>query len=225
MDPKPPRLLSLVLVPALLTLVVTVLRLIGEVRGWPHWLVGTGEAGGSGALLGISWLIFVFGLWFGIRVQRSGAGVPAPRRALLVSVLALVVLFGGIAICYGLGLVTFPDPDHPGEPVGMHYFLGLLVLGALVAFAAWPRIAWTMLVYAVLARVPVLVVTWLCLQYPDWNTHYTEIAPGLLPPPADELFLNLAMPQITFWPAITILFGTPMACLGAVLFGRARTMN
>ena len=114
MDGKPPGVWSLGVVPALLTLVVTVLRLVGQVQGWSPTVFGRPEAGGGGALLGISWLIFVFGLWFGVRVQRSGAGPASPGRALVTSLVALAVVLGRSALCRALGPVWVSDSENAG---------------------------------------------------------------------------------------------------------------
>ena len=46
---------QLVLVPSLLTLAVTALRLYGELQGWSPSLFSR-EAGGGGSLIGIVWL-------------------------------------------------------------------------------------------------------------------------------------------------------------------------
>lgn len=219
MDQKPPGLLSLVLVPAILTLIVTVLRVVGELQGWSPVLVGGAVAGGGGALLGISWLIFVFGLWFGFRVQRSGFGVQRPGRTLLLSLIPVAVMFGGFALLQALDLVAMPTVEEPGEPQGLPWFLGLLALAAVIAIAVWPRIGLALLVYALLARLPVVAVTWLALEN-GWDTHYVKLPPEFTRPPEDEIFLVLASPQVTFWPAATIVFGTVMAALGALVARR-----
>ncbi len=125
MDQKPPSIRSLVVVPAILTLIVTLARLVGELNGWSPLLFGTATAGGANAILGISWLIFVFGLWFGFKVQRSGAGVAKPGKTLLFSLLPIALLFGGFAACQALGLVSLPTPEAPGEPKGLIWLLFL----------------------------------------------------------------------------------------------------
>ncbi len=45
----------LILVPAIVTLAVTLLRLVGELQDWSPRLFSK-EAGGGGALVGIAWL-------------------------------------------------------------------------------------------------------------------------------------------------------------------------
>ena len=62
--------------PAVITLAVTLLRLVGELQGWSPLLFNR-EAGGGGALVGISWLVPVFGAWFGWKL----AGPARARRA------------------------------------------------------------------------------------------------------------------------------------------------
>jgi hypothetical protein len=58
---------QLILVPSLITLAVTILRLAGERQGWPAILFSR-EAGGGGALVGITWLPLIFGPYFALRL-------------------------------------------------------------------------------------------------------------------------------------------------------------
>ena len=46
--------------PALITLGITILRLVGEMRHWSPLLFNT-SAGGGAAIIGIAWLPFIFG--------------------------------------------------------------------------------------------------------------------------------------------------------------------
>jgi hypothetical protein len=227
MNGKPPRLLSLVIVPALLTLGVTVLRLVGEIRGWdPTWF-GVAEAGGGTgpgegkALLGISWLIFVFGLWFGYRLVRRGDGPRSRTKALVVSLVAIAVMFGGVVALGAADLVFVPQPDNPGEPRGLIYFVAVLAVGSAISAIAWGRAALVLFVYALLARIPVVIITWIALQQ-GWNTHYTQVPTFFTHVTEADRTAFLLMPQATFWPAITVVFGTAMASLGALLAGRPK---
>lgn len=211
----PPRTLSLVIVPALLTLAITGLRLVGQIQEWNPTVFGRPEAGGGSALLGISWLIFVFGLWFGIRLQRAGAGPRSPGKALLISLVAIGLVMGGMPALQAAGVMWFPDAEHPGEPRGLAWMLGLMACGCLVAVVAWARAALTLLVYGLLARIPVVIITWIALGQ-SWNTHYTKTPPFFTNVTDANRASFLIMPQLTFWPAMTILLGTAMACLGAL---------
>ena len=71
-------------IPAVVTLVITLLRIAGELGGLPSFLAGRG-AGGNGALLGISWLPPFLGWWF----ARGIAGrTPRPKRELAKTLIA-----------------------------------------------------------------------------------------------------------------------------------------
>ena len=221
MSGKAPRTLSLVLVPALITLVVTVLRLYGELHDWPELWVGTREGGGGGGVLSITILALVFGAWFGWRLQRSGAGVASPKRALLLSLVAFGVFVGCMAGLGAAGLIVFPDKEHPVAPHGAPYMFAAVLLTTAVSFVAFRRAALTLFVYGILARIPVIVVTWIAVEK-GWATHYSTMAEGFITPPHDELFFNLLMPQVMFWPFFTVFAGTVTASIGALLAGKPR---
>ena len=55
------RIGKLILVPAVITLAVTLLRLVGELQGWSPTLFNRGDKAWSPALVGIVWLVPVFG--------------------------------------------------------------------------------------------------------------------------------------------------------------------
>jgi hypothetical protein len=216
-----PGIWSLVAVPALFTLAVTVVRLIGELQGWDPTLFKT-EAGGGGALIGITWLVLVFGLWFGWRVRRGGSSVPTGRAAGLY-LLGIAAMAGGVFGLKEAGLVTFPSGEAPGDLQGGVYLLGLMGIGALIALAAWPKLTATLMLYGVLARLPVVAVTWLDLQQ-GWTTHYGELPPGMAPKDTMETFLALSTPQLTLWPLVfTPLVGGLIGCLGAGMAGSGRS--
>ena len=57
---------QLIFVPSLITLAVTLLRLVGELQNWPSVLFSR-EAGGGLAIIGITWLALVFGVYFALK--------------------------------------------------------------------------------------------------------------------------------------------------------------
>ena len=85
-----PSLGRLILVPALITLAVTLIRLIGELSRWSPSLFNR-EPGGPGALVGIVWLIPVFGIYFALRLARAGEGPSSAGRAIGWAVLAFAL--------------------------------------------------------------------------------------------------------------------------------------
>ena len=62
---------DLILWPAVITLAVTLLRLAGELMGGSDTLFNRAP-GGAGAIVGIVWLVPVFGYYFGHRLARLG---------------------------------------------------------------------------------------------------------------------------------------------------------
>ena len=68
---------------------MTLLRLILEAVKAPSWLANR-EAGGAGALVGISWLPLVFGPWFTARIRARSQ----TTWALLKRLLQVLVVYG-----------------------------------------------------------------------------------------------------------------------------------
>ncbi len=85
-EAKYPSIKSLVLVPAVITLAVTLLRLSLEISGSAAWLAST-ESGGGAALLGISWLPLIFGPYFAIKLQQANPGAPGLLKRLFKTLL------------------------------------------------------------------------------------------------------------------------------------------
>ncbi len=63
-----PTIRQMILGPAILTLVITLLRLGAELAKLPSWLAGR-DGGGNAALLGISWLPPLLGWWFARQIH------------------------------------------------------------------------------------------------------------------------------------------------------------
>src|SRR5579864_6068040 len=90
-----PSTMQLIMVPALVTLAITILRLVGELQHWSPKLFGTGAPGGSGAIVGISWLPIIFGPYFALKLARSG-GFPATNgKAIGLSLAGVAVMILG----------------------------------------------------------------------------------------------------------------------------------
>ena len=100
-----------------ISLGVTLLRLAGALGGLPDWLVNR-EAGGMGAIIGITWLIPVFAIWFGALRGRSGAtGFPGALKANFsysvgARVPVMVVMLFATLGDWGTHYDAYPDMDH-----------------------------------------------------------------------------------------------------------------
>lgn len=218
MDSKAPSIMKMVLIPAIVTLIVTILRLVGELQGWNKGAFSTeppGEGSGPG-WVGIVYLIPIFGCWFGLRLRKT-TGQPANiGRAALTFVIGAVIVIVGFVIFKSLDLVSMPDKDNPGQASGLMYMMALLGVSALVMLAAWPRLAATLIVYGLLARIPVVIITYIAIDK-GWNTHHVKLPEGTVLLDEAERFTFLAMPQVTVWIVFTMLLGGLCGCLGAKL--------
>jgi hypothetical protein len=208
--PSPIDVGRLVAVPAAATLAVTVVRLVGELQGWSSTLFSR-AAGGGLAVVGISWLIPVFGAWFGWSLARRGARPAGVGRAIgfTVAALAAVPVAGLLAARGGLGQ----------EDLRMLYvFAAASLAGVALALRAWPLLGRVLLAYGLAARLPVALVM-LAAMLGNWGTHYDVEPPGLpaLSVWAKWLAIGL-LPQLTIWiwftVAIGMLFGLVAGALG-----------
>ena len=82
------------LVPSVITLLVTLLRVMGELGHWSPTLFNS-SPGGGGALVGITWLVPIFGIYFALKLSGAGEGPLGAGRAIGLAVFGLAVLAGG----------------------------------------------------------------------------------------------------------------------------------
>src|SRR5262245_35245860 len=139
--------LKSLLVPAVVTLAVTLLRLTGELLGWSRALFG--DSGGGGAIVAIVWLVPVFGVYFAYCLAAQGP-TPGPARVIghALGAASLVITTAATA---GLLLKL-------GQ-IGQFSVVTLAaVAAAWVAHRGFPALGRTLLLYGVAARVPVAIV-------------------------------------------------------------------
>src|SRR5512143_1804188 len=104
--PAPENNGRLVAVPAAITLAVTLLRLAGELLHWSPALFSRAP-GGGGSLVGISWLVPLFGLYFGLRLARTEAP-PRPLAGLGLLVAALALFAAAAVASVAVALPAWP---------------------------------------------------------------------------------------------------------------------
>jgi hypothetical protein len=207
-----PSLGQLVLVPSLLTLGVTLLRLFGELQGWSPFLFSR-AAGGGGSLIGIVWLIFVFGIYFALRLARAGQEPDSLGRAFGWPLLGFAIN----TVLFVLAFRLFPSPV---VQLGI-FFVGSWV-AVLVARRGWPEMWRVLLAYGFLARVPVLIVMYLAI-FGGWDTHYAKPRPDFpAMGPRGLFFWTALLPQLGIWIYLTVVFGMIM---GAATIGIRRLLR
>jgi hypothetical protein len=212
-DTSRPSTRDLVLVPAIITLAVTALRLVGELQHWSPTLFNR-AGGGGGALVGISWLPFVFGVYFAVRLVRAGEGPASKGKAIGFAVLGLALAPLTLFIASRLG----------ASQIGLIVTacFAFLVAGAIAA-RGWTELGWTLFVYALAARVPVAALM-LPAIIGKWGTHYDALPPNFpaMGPVQTWAFIGL-FPQMTLWIGITLVAGMLVGSItGAIMGGRRR---
>ena len=202
---------KLILVPAIITLVVTILRLVGELNHWAPALFSR-EAGGGGAIVGISWLPIIFGVYFGVKLANAGHGPGSGWKSAGYSLLALVAI---ALVFLGATVLTGGSPLAQLVAGAVGSLLALFVLSK-----GWSEMYKTLLAYAFAARIPVVLVMLVAILA-DWGTHY-----DVLPPGAPEMtglvkwFVIGVVPQMTFWIAFTVLVGNLFGSVAVALAGK-----
>jgi hypothetical protein len=221
------RIGKLILVPALITLAVTLLRLVGELQGWSPVLFNRGTQTWSPSLVGIVWLVPVFGAWFGWKLTRAGSGPRSLGRAVGLELAALAVLPLAAFLAPKAGIV----PERmwrPNVPLTesltiLSVFVAVFIVGIAIGIRAWPALGRTLLAYGLAARVPVALLM-LVAMLGNWGTHY-DARPSY-PPQMSTLAwwvtLGLA-PQLSFWIWYTIGFGALFGIVAAAIARRRGT--
>jgi hypothetical protein len=137
-----PDTCKLILVPALITLGITLLRLGAEFMELPAWLASRAP-GGGGALLGISWLPPIFGVYFAYKL----ADAPGKLWKNLFKTLLLYGLAARIPVIIIMGLAIFGNwgthydafpPSFPEMTPTMSFLFG----GVVTQLVFW-ALVWT----------------------------------------------------------------------------------
>ncbi len=200
-----PSLRQLLLVPSLITLAVTLLRLVGELARWSPSLFNR-EPGGPGALVGIVWLIPVFATWFAVRLAQAGEVPPSVGRALGRAALGFVLNTAVLVAAFKL---------FPTSPVVQLALFGVGSWAAIaVARPGWPVLWRVLLAYGFAARLPVVAIMFLAI-FLGWDTHYAKPRPDFPPMGKLGLFLWTAvLPQLSVWIYLTVVGGMLFGAVG-----------
>jgi hypothetical protein len=210
--------MPLILIPAIVTFAVTLLRLYGELNKWSTAYFNP-SAGGGGSLVGISWLIPVFGIYFAWVLAKRGDGPTRPWKA-----------FGMALLAFVLNTVVFVVVQI--MKLGPAAFLGISAITSWIAIVftlrAWPALGKTLLAYAFAARVPVAILMIFAI-FGHWGTHYDVPPPDAAAAAVVEAMSPLAkwfwigfLPQMSIWIYMTVVGGMIVGTITAAVAGPKR---
>ena len=211
-----PNVKRLIMVPALIALAITIFRLVGELAGGSSTLFNR-AAGGGGAVVGIVWLVPIFGVYFAVKLVRQGFRPASAGKVIVLAVGGLVI--GGVILALVFSLTGDPNVSVSfGGAIGQQ--LGAAIAALVVVMIlrkGWPAFFQTMLSYAFASRIPVLIVM-LMAMLGDWGTHYELGPPGYPEMGFLSKYILIALfPQMTFWIMFTMVVGTLFGGIAATL--------
>ncbi len=215
-DAKPVSTAGLITLPAVITLGVTILRLVGELEHWPRpWFSTAG--GGGGAVVGISWLPIIFGPYFALKLAGAGERPASNGKAIGYASGSFLVFAAGVVL-------VASTAKHPN----ILTFLGLALAlsSAFIPGIGWAQLGKALVAYAFAARIPVLIVMYLAMTGnggAGWGTHYDAATPEYASMALAKRFFDLAiLPQMTLWIGWTAAVGSVLGTLAAAAMGKGK---
>src|ERR1043166_1676503 len=147
------RVTRLILVPSLITLAVTILRVYAELHHWGKPWVYNGVGGGP-TLIAIAWLAPIFGIYFALKLTAMGAGPASIGKTIGFTLLGIVVFVAGSFTAFGGHINT------------ARVLLGLVLMaiGALLVLPVWRELFKVLIAYAYAARIPVAIVMYFAMR-------------------------------------------------------------
>jgi hypothetical protein len=201
----------MIIIPAVITLAISVLRLVGELQNWPTRLFNP-AAGGDGAIVGISWLPPIFGIYFALRLYKMGFAPEKVSGAIWRALLGLAIMMAGAFLSvalFGTGNAAFIISANVSAAIAL-----------VVQASGWPELFKVLLAYGYAARIPVLIIMFFAIRG-SWGTHYDAPPPGF--PEMSfwpKYFLIGVLPQLIIWIAFTVVLGSLFGSIAAALARR-----
>lgn len=205
-----PSTWDLILIPAVLTLGLSILRLVGELQHWSPFLFNP-QPGGGAALMGIVWLVPIFGIYFALKLRNKGE-TPSLGRIFAYLGLGVLIIVGGSF----LTSLFF----HMGSPGFIVTFQFLAAAAGLVQLCGWSKLARILAAYGLAARIPVIVIMFFAIKG-SWGTHYDGPPPGLPEMGWFARFVVIGvLPQILFWVSFTVIVGMLAGTIALAIAGK-----
>jgi len=210
-------LIRLILVPSLIALAVTLLRLTGELLHWsPRWFspaTGGIQPSGVSWVLGITWLAFPFGAYFAMKLLSGGLAPASTWKPVIYALAGTALLLVAYFFLFPRLTIGFPQ-------ILLLIWLAMAVPAAL-QLMGWPDLFKTLLAYALASRIPVALLMLFAMRG-NWGTHYDyvdtpEVQQLALVP---RYFWLAFFPQLVFWVSFTILAGSLAGSLVVALSRR-----
>ena len=204
----------LIVVPSIITLAVTLLRLVGELRHWPAKWFST-ETGGiipSGVswIFGITWLSAIFGAYFAVKLMAAGQKPKSMFRAISFAVLGILIFIASQPAVESLA--SSFQIEFPYYLIIVWFFF---VLAGVIQYFGWPELFKILLAYAYAARIPVAIVMFFAMLG-HWGTHYDYVGMSF-PLYGLPKYLWLAFfPQLVAWIGFTITLGSVAGVLASI---------
>lgn len=193
----------LIWMPSVISLGITLLRLIGERQRWSYTWFNPTSLGilpsGTSWVIDVSWLALPFGAYFAWKLAAAGH---APESLFK----AYFCVGSGLLVIIALFFLT------PKVPVGFPYIFAFIWAGMAIAgiiqMYAWSELFNTLFAYALATRIPVLLLTILAMRG-NWGTHYdfVRFGPAQATPLVPRIFWYAVFPQLVFWVAVAIFSG------------------
>ncbi len=201
----------MVLVPGLITLAVTILRLAGELQQWSDtWF--NPAPGGAWSIVGIVWLVPVFGIYFALKLAAGGEGPPQTGRAIGFAVLGVIVS--------ALGFVLFQKFIRNFQ--GLALMWSLAAASAALQLPAWRGLFKVLTAYGYAARIPVAIIMYAATQR-DWKSHYSALAFSTTEMSKLAQFVLFGfIPQLVWWVSFTIVVGTLFGSVAVAIAGAGK---
>jgi hypothetical protein len=167
------------------------------------------------ALIGIVWLVPIFGVYFAIKLAGAGEGPGRVGRVLLHTLLSIVVVVIGFALAFQV--------SPPGMPAAQACVGIASIVAIAIQHRGWPSLSRVLLAYGYAARIPVTVIMFFAIRG-SWGTHYDGPPPGF--PEGMSWFPKFiligAIPQLIVWIAFTVIVGMLFGAAAVALAKRGR---